>query len=551
MTNNNDNIYWHESTLGEIADWASGGTPSSSNSEYYNGDIPWAIIGDLNDADVTFTSKKITQIGLENSSAKIVDPGSLLIGMYGSIGKLGIANIKMSTNQAIAFTQKIFGGIPVKYLYYYLLFSRPSLSLLGKGGAQLNISQAVLKQFPIPIPSIQLQNRIVQKLDQLFLDYKNVLDRLSILNTKLNQFEIIKLNELLTGNKKQENKRKTPTHKIASQQVSFEQEISNFPFNSELPTIPSTWKWVKLKDISDIQGGVTKGRNFKGAPTIELPYLRVANVQDGFLNLNEVKYIPIKDSEVERFLLKKGDVLLTEGGDRDKLGRGTIWNEEIEKCTYQNHIFRARVNLELARPNFISIITKSEFSRKYFYDNANQTVNLASINITVLGNLPIPLPPITDQEYIISAYNRIKSNTVSVKRKLDLIRGQMDALKNSTFEKIFIDRQFAYFEDDEPVEILMQRIEKEKNDYITFKKSFIRPKSEKVKVKKMNNSIKTLPDMIECLDKIGGKASPEALLQATSLENEIDLFFELLRKGRDENVLQVPVGKNGLITIIR
>jgi len=113
-------INWAHSNLGEVADWGSGGTPRSTEPKYYNGDIPWLIIGDLNDKEIYSSQKKITPLGLENSSAKIVPLNSILCAMYGSIGKLGIAKIPCATNQAIAFTEKIYGNIPYKFLFYYL-----------------------------------------------------------------------------------------------------------------------------------------------------------------------------------------------------------------------------------------------------------------------------------------------------------------------------------------------------------------------------------------------------------------------------------------------
>src|SRR4030042_2271975 len=151
---------WAESTLGEIADWGSGGTPKSTEPKYYNGGIPWLIIGDLNDGEIFSSEKTISQLGLDHSSAKIVPIDSILCAMYGSIGKLGIAKISCATNQAIAFTQKIHGGIPNKFIFYYLYSIKNYLLDIGKGGTQANISQTVLKQVPIRLPPLPEQQRI-------------------------------------------------------------------------------------------------------------------------------------------------------------------------------------------------------------------------------------------------------------------------------------------------------------------------------------------------------------------------------------------------------
>ena len=158
---------WAKTTLGECFEWGSGGTPTSSVKKYYDGNIPWLVIGDLNDNYINTSNKTITQFGLENSSAKLVPKGTLLLAMYGSIGKLGIAGMPLATNQAIAFALEN-KEINTKYLFYYLLSVRSSLNLLGKGATQKNISQSIIKDFHFPLPPLSEQHRIVEKIEEIF-----------------------------------------------------------------------------------------------------------------------------------------------------------------------------------------------------------------------------------------------------------------------------------------------------------------------------------------------------------------------------------------------
>ena len=155
---------WAKTTLGECFEWGSRGTPTSSVKKYYDGNIPWLVIGDLNDNYINTSDKTITQFGLENSSAKLVPKGTLLLAMYGSIGKLGIAGMALATNQAIAFALEN-KEINTKYLFYYLLSVRSSLNLLGKGATQKNISQSIIKDFHFPLPPLSEQHRIVEKIE--------------------------------------------------------------------------------------------------------------------------------------------------------------------------------------------------------------------------------------------------------------------------------------------------------------------------------------------------------------------------------------------------
>ena len=157
---------WYLSTLGDCFKWGSGGTPESTVKAYYEGNIPWLVIGDLNDSIVTFASKHISQLGIYNSSAKVLTKGTLLMAMYGSIGKLGIAGMELATNQVIAYAKP--NEINTYYLFYYLLANRDNFYMLGKGGTQKNISQTLIKSYPFLLPPLAEQKRIVLKIEELF-----------------------------------------------------------------------------------------------------------------------------------------------------------------------------------------------------------------------------------------------------------------------------------------------------------------------------------------------------------------------------------------------
>jgi type I restriction enzyme S subunit len=165
--------------------------------------------------------------------------------------------------------------------------------------------------------------------------------------------------------------------------------------------IPAKWKQMPLVDIAQIQTGLAKGKkNIKNSVCV--PYLRVANVQDGYLDLSRIKSIEVDKSAMDKYLLKPGDVLLTEGGDFDKLGRGTIWQGEISPCLHQNHIFVARPKERMLMPEFLSLLTGSDHGKTYFLKCSKQSTNLASINSTQLKQFPVLLPPLEEQQQITS-----------------------------------------------------------------------------------------------------------------------------------------------------
>ena len=166
--------------------------------------------------------------------------------------------------------------------------------------------------------------------------------------------------------------------------------------NVWMDEVPCTWELVSLKRVSEFQTGLTLGKVYEG-PLVERPYLRVANVQDGHLNLEDVTTIEVPTEVAHRVGLRRGDVLMTEGGDLDKLGRGTIWSGAIPDCLHQNHIFAIRCFEHKLLPSFLAYLTASRYGRDYFEATGKRTTNLASTNSTKVGLFPIPRPSIAEQ----------------------------------------------------------------------------------------------------------------------------------------------------------
>lgn len=148
-----------------------------------------------------------------------------------------------------------------------------------------------------------------------------------------------------------------------------------------------------LGDVADIASGITKGRKLNGMAVREVPYLAVSNVQEGHVKLDVVKTIEATDAEISRYRLLTDDILLTEGGDPDKLGRGGIWHGGIAECIHQNHVFRVRITSSQVDALFLSLLIGSQRGKRYFMRSAKQTTGIASINMTQLRQFPLLLPP--------------------------------------------------------------------------------------------------------------------------------------------------------------
>lgn len=153
------------------------------------------------------------------------------------------------------------------------------------------------------------------------------------------------------------------------------------------------WKVSTAGQLCDIKSGLALGKRY--APDAELvsrPYLRVANVQRGHLRLHEIKTVDLSVAEADRLTLCNGDILMNEGGDRDKLGRGWVWEGQISDCVHQNHVFRLRLRSDSVTPKFLSRYA-NQVGARYFLDEGKQTTNLASISMSKVAALPVPVPP--------------------------------------------------------------------------------------------------------------------------------------------------------------
>ncbi|GCE58448.1 restriction endonuclease subunit S [Microcystis aeruginosa] len=421
---------------------------------------------------------------LENPSYPekyILKDGDIVISRAGSIGcSYLIKNPKYSVfaSYLIRFQCKEI----IDQKFFKLFLKSPlywqSISEKKLGIAVLNINATKLQDIDIPLPPLPEQHRIVEKIEELFSELDNGVaslkkaleqlktyrqavlkwafegkltekwrnahqDSLEDADTLLEQIKAERkrhyqqqLEDWKQALKEWENNGKETKKPTKPQQPKdlpplTKEELSN------LPSLPDGWMWVKLGNLCDIIGGVTKGRKLEGKNTISLPYLRVANVQDGYLDLSVIKYIEVLPEDLEKYRLVSGDILYTEGGDRDKLGRGTIWRNEISDCIHQNHVFRARTFQQLIKSLYISYFSQTQTARNHFFKHGKQTVNLASINITVLSNLPIVLCSTVEQKLILDEIESRLSVCDQLEATLTENLNKAEALRQSILKRAF------------------------------------------------------------------------------------------------------------------
>lgn len=388
--------HWKVKKMSEVATWSSGGTPKATESSYYeNGTIPFLVIGDLNDGIVTKSSSKITESGLKNSSAKMIPIDTLLVGMYGSIGKLGITGIECCTNQAIAFAKELH-GVTTKYLFYFMKMIRPKLISLGKGGTQKNISQSILKSLDVFVPPLPEQARIVARIEELFSELDKAVETL---NTTKQQLAV------------------------------YRQAVLAFHL-----TPKDNWRICKASEIGEVCLGRQRSPQnvAKDYPT---KYIRAANITEDGLDLSDVLEMEFNPIERKKYFLKYNDIVLSEAsGSAKQVGKPAIWKNNLPDCCFQNTVIRHRVIQE--NPEYVLWYYKFLYTSGYFARIVGG-VGINHLGAKNFSNVPIALPELNQQQEIVSRIEAQLSVCGQIEKTIEQSLQQAEALRQSILKQAF------------------------------------------------------------------------------------------------------------------
>ncbi|MFC5649022.1 restriction endonuclease subunit S [Paenibacillus solisilvae] len=423
--------------ISDIAGSTSGGTPSRSMSEYYNGDIPWIKSGELNDGIITSCEEFISDLGLKNSSAKIYPKGSLVLALYGAtVGKTGIIGFEAASNQAVC---AIFpnGEVDNDYLFWFLRQKRQEFIASSFGGAQPNISQKVVKDTLLPVPDLDIQKQVASFLYQCEKDgtinsdfvLKETLENIDkYYNITLCCDELESSMELkgeLLSNLRQSILQEAVQGKLVPQdpndepasvllekiKAEKEQLINDKKIKKEKPLpkiaedkilyeLPQGWEWVRFQDIlHEIKYGTSKKCQYETGNT---PVLRIPNIKNGGIDFSDLKYTDLSESEREELALEENDLLMIRSnGSSSLVGRIARISSNAYGFSYAGYLVRLRCAKSFISINYLLLAFNSKLIRNQIEVPIRTTSGVKNINTNEISKLVFPLPPLEEQKRIV------------------------------------------------------------------------------------------------------------------------------------------------------
>ena len=450
---------WRSVRLGDIAKTASGGTPKRTSLSFYGGNIPWVKSGELGDSTVYETEETITEAGLKGSSAKVFPKGTLCVALYGAtVGKLGVLGMDAATNQAVC---GIFlpPELDTRFAYRFLESKRRELVEMGKGGAQPNISQEIIRDLQFPLPSLDEQREIVAEIEKQFTRLEAGVGALKRVQANLKRYRAAVLKAACEGNlvptEAELAKAEGRTYETGEQllQRILTERRKNWtgrckykepatPDATNLPELPEGWAWATPDQLSDFDEGaicagpfgtIFKARDFRpsGVPIIFLRHVapgRYLTHKPGFMD--ERKW----EELFRPYSVFGGELLITKLGEPP--GVCAIYPEGIGPAMVTPDVMKMTPNPRAALPKFLMHYFNSQTARDFATGVAFGTTRLR-LTLPIFREMPVPLPPLAEQERIVEEVERRLSVMEEMEATVSTNLQRTTRLRQSILQKAF------------------------------------------------------------------------------------------------------------------
>ena len=433
---------WLEINLAETGSWCSGGTPSRRQSDYFGKGIPWVKSGDLPDGLIEKSEEEITEIGLNNSSAKLLPAGTISMALYGAtIGKLGIMAFPAATNQACANVVPNKYLIEPYYLFFYLLSQRQTFIELGQGGAQPNISQEIVRKHPFPLPPLNEQRSIVAKLELLLSRVDACQQRLARIPVILKRFRQAVLAAACSGRLTADWREK--------------QGIG------EGDELPEGWKFCSIADVGKVCNGSTPSRRCPEYWAGDIPWVSSGEVRNCIIKETRESITQAGYDNSSVRLLPVGTILLAMIGEGKTRGQTAILNIE---ATINQNVAAVIISKELISSKYLWhwFQFQYEITRQSGSGSGPQALNCQRVR-----ELPLNLPPLPEQEEIVRRVEGLFTLADQLEARYTTAQAQVDKLTQSILAKAFRGELVAQDPSDEPAEKLLERIREQQEATIS------------------------------------------------------------------------------------
>lgn len=465
-------LEWERTTLGDVVAIEMGQSPDGSATNTIGNGLP--LIGGASDLGATLPRPS----RYTSSPTKVSALGDLILCVRATIGKLNYADDRYCLGRGVAGLNPI--GFERDWLKYYLTHCAQDLDRAGTGSTFRQIDKATLQNWPLPLPPLNEQRRIVAKIEALMARSQRVKEALEAIPSLLDQFRQSVLTAAfrgdLTADWREKNLDIEPAsvlleriRRVRRQHKAKNKELEEIDL-AALPELPRSWCWTSLGEVSAIQGGIQKQP--KRIPDKNAyPFLRVANVPRGWLNLDDVHQIELFGGELEKLRLYKGDLLIVEGnGSPSEIGRMAIWDGSIKDCVHQNHLIRVRLSQGLT-PEFVEAYWNSPQGRFRVFDVAHTTTGLYTLSVSKIAKLPVPLAPEAEQVVLMQIMEKLFKIETYVQATITQSEEELDSLEQSILAKAFRGELVPQDPNDEPASVLLERIRAEREQADKSKKA--------------------------------------------------------------------------------
>jgi len=447
---------WEWTTLGEISTIYSGSTPSTKDDSNFNGDIPWITPADLSDHTEVYIQRgrrNISEKGLNSSSAVVIPAESVLFSSRAPIGYVAIAENDVTTNQGMK-SFHLVDGVFNKYVYYYLKGNKSLVESFASGTTFLEVSKSRVSQVPIPIPPFIEQEHIVAKLEETFTQLEAGVAELQNAKAQLKRYRAAVLKSAVEGELTREWREShrgeiEPVKKLLAgileeRRKKWEAEGKKGKYkepaalnSGDLPELPKGWVWATLEQLSwNASYGTSQKCNYEsdGPPVIRIP-----NINNGRLNLDDLKFATNpKELSDEKAIAPHDLLIIRTNGSIDLIGRAALVRTKPDiPYFFASYLIRYRLMETSKFSPWVALIWDSHFVRNWMVREAATTAGQYNVSVSKLNRLPIPLPPIEEQERLIAMVERRLSVADEIEKELDEALARAQRLRGSVLKSAF------------------------------------------------------------------------------------------------------------------